>query len=197
MATDQLLATIEELLEGRGISSFNNHWIKNSSVDEDTLRQTYALLRKYGLSNNIIASQAHLLGMNPETIEINYQHHVGLLRQNYQDRTSGRDLLTNQAQLLGISPETINTNVQYLHSLGINYNNAFLLGTTAQLKRQKMAWMLRELFDYAARDSTGKREAIKELHQIIAQTPALLAKSISALEKEKGKLKKKLNVLKE
>ena len=146
-----------------------------------------------------IASQAHLLGRDPETIERNYQHHVGLLRQsyrqnykdrkNYKDRTSGRDLLTNQPQLLGISPETMNANVQFLYNIGIDYNEAFLLGTTPQLKRKKMAWMLRELFDYKTLPQEQRRGAIDGLYDFVKENPDVLTRSINFMEKTKDKLR--------
>ena len=130
--------------------------------------------------------------MNPETIERNYRHHVSLLRENYEDRFSGRDILTNQAQLLGISPETINANVQFLHRRGINYNDAFLLGTTPQLKRQKMAWMLRELFDYRSLPQEKRRGAINGLYDFIRDEPKVLTKSINSMEKSKYSLRERV-----
>ncbi len=130
--------------------------------------------------------------MAPETIERNYQHHVGLLRQNYEDRNSGRDILTSQAQLLGISPETMNANVQYLHNCGIDYNNAFLLGTTPQLKRKKMAWLLREIFDYRDTPESERQEAIQKMYEFVRENPQYLVKSVSALERAKDKIKQKI-----
>ena len=129
--------------------------------------------------------------MNPETIERNYQNHIGLLRQNYQDRTSGRDILTNQAQLLGISPETTNANVQFLYGLGIDYYDAFLLGTTTKLKRKKMAWMLRELFDYRNLNQEQRRDAIAGLYDFVRNDPRVSTKSISSMEKAKDKLRER------
>ena len=158
--------------------------------DPEIIERNYQRLSALGLKNDKIASRAELLGMNPETIERNNQHHVGLLRENYQDRASGRDLLTNQAQLLGISPETTNANVQFLYGLGIDYHDAFLLGSTPQLKRNKMAWMLRELFNYRNLTQEKRRYAIAGLYDFVRNDPRVLTKSISSMEKAKDKLRK-------
>lgn len=137
------------------------------------------------MTDDKIASQAHLLGRDPETIEMNYRHHVWLLRQYYEDRNSGRELLVSQAQLLGITPETINANVQFLYSIGISYNNAFLLGTTPQLKRKKIAWLLRNVFDYKSLVGEEKREAIQSAYELVRENIQLLVYSIRTLEKKK------------
>ncbi|MEM7816090.1 MAG: hypothetical protein QXN71_03155 [Candidatus Aenigmatarchaeota archaeon] len=131
-----------------------------------------------------------MLGRNPETIERNYHHHVGLLRQDYKDRKSGRELLTNQPQLLGTNPQTIEANVQFLYSLDIDYNESFLLGTTPQLKRKKMAWMLRELFDYRSLSEEQRRKAVYGLYDFLRDEPETLKKSIASMERNSDKLRK-------
>ena len=248
---------LEEILKGHKISDFSRKWIDNSKTDDTAIRQVYEFLKRIGLSDDKIASQAnllgmdpetierncqrlialglsdnkiasqahllgrdpetiernykklsalgltddkiasqaHLLGRDPETIERNYQHHVGLIRQNWQDKSSGRDLLMDQAQLLAMSPETIESNVQYLCSLGVDYNDRFLLGlllgTTPQLKRKKMAWMLREIFDYRSLSYEQKQEAMLDMYDFVRNNPQYLIKSISGLEKAKTSIKKK------
>ena len=101
-------------------------------------------------------------------------------------------MLTTYAQLLGITPETINSNVQCLNSLGIDYNNGILLGTTSQLKRKKMAWLLREVFDYRNFPETEKQETIQRMYKFVRENPQYLIKSISTLGKEKDKIKQKI-----
>ena len=157
--------------------------------DPKTIEEHYHVLLGLGVDDKKIIQNAHLLGRSPKTIEKNYQHHVGLLRQNIENRDSGKDLLTNQAQLLGISPETINSNVQYMYSLGIDYNDAFLLGSVPQKKREKMAWLLREVFDY--RESENKKETIHKMYDFVRDNLRYLRKSINALEKEKYEIRKK------
>ena len=159
-------------------------------MNPETIERNYKALSKLGLKDDKIASRAELLGRDPETIERNYKSHLKLLRQNYQDRNSGKELLLNQAQLLGIPAETIEASVQQLSSLGINYNNGILLGTTAQLKRKKMAWILREIFDY--RNSLDKKQTIREMYSFIKTNPRYLTKSIPTLERAKIKMLEKL-----
>ena len=160
--------------------------------DPQTIQENYQALLQLGLTKEKIGTNAALLGMNPKTIQTNYEHHVGLLRQNYNDRNSGRRLLTNQAQLLGISPVTIEANVQLLHDMGLDYNNSFLLGTTPQLKRTKMGWMLRELFNYQNLPQEEKRAAIYAMRDYIRDHPRVLIKSIPTMEKEKDSLMAKV-----
>jgi hypothetical protein len=204
------------------LSDFAKEWVENSSATEDSVRESYKLLKKIGLKDDKIASQAHLLGrdpetiernyeslqklglkddkiasqahllgMNPETIERNYRHHVGLLRQNYENRGSGRELLTSQAQLLGIKPETIAANVQFLNSLGINYNNAFLLGTRSQSKREKLAWLLREVFNYRNVPEENKKDVIFAARKYVRENPQRLIDSIKTLDRKKERIREK------
>ena len=187
---------VEELFSDVKVNDFSINWILNSPrASENSVREVYTFLRNRGLSDDKIASQAQLLGMNPETIERNYQNHIGLLRENYQDRASGRGLILNQPQLLGISPETINANVQFLSYLGIDYNNytnALLLGTEPQTKRRKMAWMLRELFNYGNLPQEQKREAINGLYRFVRDNPRVLIRSINSMGKSRKKLRERI-----
>ncbi|MEK6951503.1 MAG: hypothetical protein AABX29_00655 [Nanoarchaeota archaeon] len=98
-------------------------------------------------------------------------------------------------QLLGISPETINANVQFLSYLGIDYNNyinVLLLGTEPQTKRKKMAWMLRELFDYGNLPQEQKREAINGLYRFARDNPRVLIRSINSMNKSRNKLRERV-----
>jgi len=160
--------------------------------DPQTIKRNYQELLALGLKKNRVGYHLDLLGRDPQTIKRNYQNHIGLLKQNYQDRTSGRKILTNQPQLLGISPETINANVQFLSSLGIDYHNAPLLGSRPQLKREKMAWMLRELFDYRTLSQEQRRDAINDLYDFIRDYPKILTKSINSIRRSKDKLLKRV-----
>src|SRR3989344_4651829 len=239
---------LEDIIRSHAISKFSKEWIDNSNSDEKQIKRNYKFLKKIGLSDEKIASQAqllgmnpetiernyrslsqlglkdekiatlaHLLGMNPETIERNYQalsklglkdekiasraellgrdpetiernykNLISLLRDDYQDRNSGKNFIMKYAQLLGMNPETIKANVQYLHGLGINYN-AILLGTTPQLKRKKMVWLLREVFDYQNVDN--KKEIIERMYDFVRNNLRYLMNSISVMEKSKDKIK--------
>jgi len=113
------------------------------------------------------------------------------LRKDYKNRESGRRLILDNPNLLTISPETIDANVQFLYGLGIDYYNASLLRTTPKLKRSKMAWMLRELFDYEILNENQKRDAIYSLYEFLRDNSSILKKSISYMEKNKERLKEK------
>ena len=191
-ATEESTRKVYEFLKGNGLKddkiASQAHLL---GMNPETIERNYQRLSALGLKDDKIATNAHLLGRDPENIERNYQHHVGLLRQNYQDRTSGRDILTNQAQLLGISPETINANVQSLYGLGIDYHDAFLLSSTPQLKRKKMVWMLRELFDYRDIMPEQRKNTINSLYDFIRDNPRILTNSIISMYRTIEKLREK------
>ena len=179
------LGVLGELLGDLEISEFAAEWIERSENDENAIRQVYGLLRKYNVKQEKIAAQAHLLGRDPETIERNYRHHVGLLRGDWKDRNSGKSLLLKHAELLGIPPETIEANVQYLNSIGTDYNDGMLLGTTPQTKRRKLGWLLREVFDYGKVPEEQKRETVYNLYDFVKEHPSILIKSIKTLTTRK------------
>src|SRR3989344_4307379 len=160
--------------------------------DPDKIERNYQRLSKLGLSDSKIASQAQLLGMHPDTIERNYQNHIGLLRENYKDRNSGRDILLQQAQLLGISSDTLEANMQWFADRNISYGDGLLLGTKPQTKRKKLAWILREIFDYRELNQEEKNQAIQSSYGLIRDNPQLLIYSINTLEKKRDQIRKKM-----
>lgn len=160
-------------------------------MNPDTIDRNCRALSALGLSDRQIASHAHLLGRDPDTIFRYYQHHIGLLRQDYQNRASGRGVLTSHAELLGITPATVEGNVQMLYSPNIDYNDGFLLGTTPGLKRKKMAWMLRELFNYRRLPRPFKEDAIHAMYDFIRANPKVLIGSIGYMEKNRERLREK------
>ena len=130
-------------------------------MNQETTRTKYQKLREMGLTDTRIASQPSLLGRNTENIKGNYDFLVGLFRKDYTDRGSGRDLILNNPGLLANSRVTVESSVQFLHSLGIDYlKNPLMLNSTAQNKRKKMAWMLREVFDYREAPQEKKKDLI-------------------------------------
>jgi len=192
-ATEDSVREVYRFLSNMGVA--NDRIASHADLlgrDPQTIKRNYQELLALGLKKNRVGYHLDLLGRNPQTIKRNYQNHIGLLKQNYQDRTSGRKILTNQPQLLGISPETINANVQFLSSLGIDYHNAPLLGSRPQLKREKMAWMLRELFDYRTLSQEQRRDAINDLYDFIRDYPKILTKSINSIRRSKDKLLKRV-----
>ena len=79
-----------------------------------------------------------------------------------------------------------------MSALGVDYNNSFLLGTTPQLKRRKMAWLLREVFDYGQVPEDKKQETIHRMYNFIKANPRYLIYSISALGRARNKIREKV-----
>ncbi|HIG52090.1 TPA: hypothetical protein EYQ19_01565 [Candidatus Pacearchaeota archaeon] len=160
--------------------------------DPETIRGNYDKLKEMGLKDSKIASRAELLSRDPETIRWNYQNHVGLLRTDYQDRDSGKEILLQQASLLGISSNTLESNVQWFADRNIDYGVGMTLGTKTQTKRKKLAWILREVFDYREISKDQKSNTIKNMYDFVRTNPGLLFDSIKTLEKKKDKLREKV-----
>ncbi|MEM7816602.1 MAG: hypothetical protein QXZ20_01675, partial [Candidatus Aenigmatarchaeota archaeon] len=142
-----------------------------------------------------------------------YQNAIGLLREDIRKlypeitnssskddvkramrsksyRSSGKEILLSQPHLLDRSSETLESTIQQLYYIGLNYNNINLLGSKPATKREKMAWMLRELFDYGYNKTLEeKREVIENLYYFLRDRPYLLTCSIPKLEKNKDNLK--------
>lgn len=102
---------LEKILKKRQISDFSRGWIKNTTIDDNTIKVTYRILKKIGLSDSKIATQAQLLGRNPDTIERNYQ--------NLSDLGLKDSKIASQAHLLSMNPNTIERNHQRLLDLGL------------------------------------------------------------------------------
>lgn len=162
----------------------------------ETIERNHQALQQLGLTNKTIISNPRLLVLRPETIERNYRHQIELLRGNHTDRNSGRDVLVAKPLLLGTSPAIVEANIQYLSFNHIEYfHNEFLLATTVQSKRRKLAWMLRELLDYRDTPFGQRRKKIERLYKFVSKKPRLLLESISLLEKRKVKLKEKMKTV--
>lgn len=101
------------------------------------------------------------LHLNNSDIRPRYDHHVGLFRKDYRDRNSGRSFLATYVGLLAIPPTTIEATVQQLSTMQVITVKGHVLTNHPQSRREKLAWMLRELFDYHALSPTEKKEALK------------------------------------
>src|SRR3989344_2348947 len=109
---ERLESILSELFPDSKVTTFSSDWIlSRSRATEDSVREVYRFLRKKRLKNGKIAGRAHLLGMNPETIEKNYQR---LSTLGLKD-----DKIASRAELLGMNPETIEKNYQRLSALGL------------------------------------------------------------------------------
>lgn len=160
------------------------------AMNPETIERNYRMLSSLGLSDEKIASHPELLGLNPKKISENYQNHIGLLREDYTDRSSGRNLLLKYVQLIGTATETMEANVQFLSKFSFSYN-PILLGTTTKNKREKMAWILREVFDYRNVSVENRRQTIEKMYEFIKSNPKCLAKSIGIMEKDKSRLRER------
>ncbi len=159
--------------------------------EKKTINKKFDKLISIGMKEGKIHSKIGLMAMNLKTVHKNYQHHIGLLKSDYLDRTDGKKLLMNQGQLLSIPPVTFCANAQYSRHLQVNYKNPVFLGTSVQLKRKKMAWILREVFDYRIVPKEDKKYTIKALYNFIQDNLTYLRDSINTLEKEKHKIRTK------
>ncbi|MEM5861116.1 MAG: hypothetical protein QXJ20_01860 [Candidatus Aenigmatarchaeota archaeon] len=183
-------------------------------MNPDTIRSRYERLKELGIGEKGIARHPELLGMDPKTIRAKYEKLIGLLREPLDEiypevdnsykrekieklsrsdkyRNSGREILRNMPQLLVPSQETIEGNIQYLYSIGIDYHKyPILLETKPNKKREKVAWMLRELFDYDNEENLeNKRNVINRLYEFLRDHPYILSYSLSKLNEKKNKLK--------
>jgi hypothetical protein len=159
--------------------------------DPETIERNYSNLSRLGLSDEKIATNAQLLGRYPETIERNYQNLIGLLRQDYNNRNSGRDFILTNAQLLGNNPTTLESTIQYLSLHGIS-PTGILMGTTPKNKRKKVAYLIRNLFQYQELSPEQKRDAVGQVYGLARDNPNLLAKSTKALDKMMPQLQEKV-----
>ncbi len=229
MLKEQLNVTLEGLLDTKKVRRFSLDWLLKSSdkyirvtykflkklgvsdsnigsqacllTKEPTeLESNYLNLTKIGIESKFIASTPSLLGLNKKTVNKYYQQRVGLLRQDYEDRCSGRILLVKQPQLLTVSSDTFDGNVQFLYSKTIPYYKTALcslLLTKPITKMQKMAWMLRNLFDYETNVSQEQKKLIiNRMYDFVRDNPELLRRSTNYFQKNLKKLQHKAELYK-
>ncbi len=179
------------------------------SQNPETIQRNYKNLRRIGLSDEKIATSTALLSQNPETIQRNYDHHIGMLG----GRESGKFILTSQAQLLSRPPGTEDNgskkfrasggfagtfqHLAYIDRMGgkghdpIHRRKPMLLGTTPANKREKLAFLLREVYDYRELGHDEKKSAIKKVYRLVSNNPQLLVDSISTLSGKVERLRQK------
>ena len=197
-----------ELL-GREISDFAVDFIHSINVTEESVRAAYSKLVELSLSEEKIATNAALLGRDPETIQRNYDHHIGLLG----GREHGRGILTTFASLLGRHPGTGDggskkfrasggfagtfQHLAYIDGQSDNANvplyekQPMLLNTTPQNKREKIAFLLREVYDYRELGHDEKKAAIKKVFGLVSDNQHLLVESVSTLSTKVERLRQK------
>jgi hypothetical protein len=185
----------ENKLEELGISRekiLKHPWMVQSHIK--TLKEKYRNLKKIGISDKNIFNQISLMARSDSSINKNYQNSVGLLRQDYSDRKSGRDLICRNPRLLDFSSASVESTVQHLSSIGLDYHNAVLLSSSPRRKREKIAFMLREFFDYdSSFPDKQKKEKIHVLYSFLAINNYILTRSLVWLERNREKLNEKIH----
>jgi len=101
---------LEKVLEKS--SEFSKIWIEKSKFSKESMKECYALLKHYGLSDEKIKTHAKLLGMNPKTINDNYKKLKGMGLSSSK--------ICSRAGLLGRDPYSIEENYEELMELGLN-----------------------------------------------------------------------------
>ena len=101
-----------------------------------------------------------------------------------------KKVILSNPVLLGSSRATVESNAQFLYSLGVDAGeNSWLLGTTVKKKREKMAWVLREVFDYREAPQEKKKDLIYSMQDFLKDRLHLLSRSLNGLEKRKCQLR--------
>ncbi len=161
-------------------------------TDPDNIYNNYCFLEKIGFDDKTIRKHLFLLNLNSKTLQRNYRSHISMIRDGTQNRDSGRNIFTKRPSLLGFSPETFKACVQHMEYMGlkIDEKRAYLLQIKPAAKRKKLAWMLRELFDYRKIPEEYKKRTIETLYSFVRVYPSKLMYSYRKLEREKEYLKK-------
>ena len=160
----------------------NYHLLSKST---NHIKGSYTFLRGIGFPAEKIATCAHLLQQPSQQLAKNYQHHIGLLRDG-EERDSGRDLLRKLPAVLATSPETLEANFQYAAASSMDYRtNLVLMVIKPNTKREKMAWMTRELTPYRVSATQTRKELLREVQCFVREHPWTLTRSITALQQDR------------
>jgi hypothetical protein len=100
---------LSELFPEHEISDFSIEFILNNKATEESVRNVHQTLKRYGLEDEKIASQAQLLGFDPKTIRARYQ---SLLKLGIKP-----EKIETYTHLLELDPETIKAH--YQHNVGL------------------------------------------------------------------------------
>lgn len=147
-------STLEELLKEKAgaVSGFAKDWINHCRATEQDLRTNFRFLSALGLSDDKIASQAHLLGLHPDTVQRNYE---SLKRLGLSD-----ELIRKYAFLLGQSAETVRDSVMFCERVGIDYAlQPLVLETRTKKKVAKLLTFFEEIFDEEVAESAVEERA--------------------------------------
>jgi hypothetical protein len=145
----------------------------------ETIRKAHAKLLELGLTPAKIASRAELLGMNPDTIQRNYE----FLRRFFSKET-----ILKNPQLLGNAHDTILGSVEFMHEFGINHETYPYVYTTVFRKQTKVLSLARARYGYSG-DMTKeeKRELVLKAQDYIRKQPNVLIMNEKTIEKRFAK----------
>ena len=177
----------------------------------ETVGKTHQKLIELGLTPEKIASQARLLGMNPDTIQRNAEalkalgltpekiasqaHLLGrdpeTIQKNYEflRKFLPREAIQKQAQLLGSSQKTVEGSVQWINNIGVDYLSIVkCMATTPACKRKKVLALARARYGYGGSLSNAdKKELIEKSRKFIRKRPSILAMGEKAIQKKYAK----------
>ena len=147
--------------------------------DPETLQRNFDFLNKtLKLTSEKIASSAGLLGISPRTLQKNWQN----LRR-YLDA----DIIRSRATtLLGIPPSTTDGNAQFLSDHSIGTDRYLLYMSSPRLKREKMAWIVRNILSEYER-----REAVSKVRRMVSRNPTFtIYPSVKQLERTRERIQR-------
>jgi hypothetical protein len=163
----------------------------------ETIARMYKELKNLGLSDHGISTHHSLLVMNPDALKGRYDGHSRLLiERKGMGEEEAKNFLIEQPQLLTIPNQTIEANLNFLSTHSIASNNrivqAIMLGTTVRTKLSKIAWLLREVFDYKASSlvtMAEKQRVVQIAYDLVREKPSILVESLNTLNRQKKSLK--------
>jgi hypothetical protein len=120
--------------------------------------------------------------MNPDTIRQNWQN-----LRNYFNA----EVIRDSPALLGCSQETLAANQQFLAAYGIRTDIPLLYSASPKLKREKIVWIAKNVFNTHMLNEYERKEAISKLRMLVSKHPnKTIVPSINQLSRNIDKLKK-------
>jgi hypothetical protein len=171
------------------------------ALPERQFEDSLGFLKKLRLPKTRFVRVLKLLGYRTETLKNAYEEltgKIGVQRrkvvlypellaipkpfERYSELRSvlPKDEILKHPILLRSAKETVEGNVLFLSTHGIPRRPA-LLATAPSAKRMKVAWLLRELFDYGKLDSIDKLVAVEGVREILRKNPGLLLAKTSRM----------------
>jgi hypothetical protein len=149
----------------------------------ETLQRKFKFLVKFGINPEEIARQPQLLAVTLKTIQSHWQN----LRRYFDADT----IRTKAFVFLGLSLSTVDGNAQFLADHSVDTHKYFFYGSSPALKRKKMAWIARNVFNAHMLEGYERQEALSKVKRLVSMRPnQTLRPSIKQLDRDIAKLKK-------